>query len=1408
MNVSFAYPSLILGTFLSFPACAQFSVTWPADLLQGSCTSELEEVYEEPLVALDSTCPSFTVSFDDVLMPGNCPQETWVDRNWLVVACGDSATHTQLIRLRDTTSPYVMNGSTNGGHYCSSGLDWIPIIQDNCDASMTGGFSMRDTVLLCQGVMSIDLVITIADDCENVLDTAYTVYLHDPAPPSFTSVPNDYTVECGQEANLTDAVFDSCDGISFSASDATTFPFCSGSRLTRTFVLTDACDASTTAQQVIEFLDTTAPTILMPEDVVISCTQEFVFEDFVVTDACSEVVVTETLDSLSVECGFQWERHVIAIDNCGNASEATQVVTQTDDTPPVFTSIPGNLTLDCSSPEPEVEMATAVDECGAVEVTWFESTVPGTCESEYTLVRTFVATDACGNTSEAEQSISFVDTTSPSVTLGAWGQGDTLIVGCGQPIPSAELIVEDDCSAWTTSSALNAQQGSCNGENTQTITYTVTDACGNAASVSRVVIVNDNEAPELVWAPSDTLVSCSADLPSDAPVFFEICSTASVQLSESTTQGDCPSSLTVLQVWTATDACGNASSFSRTVSVIDTVAPVFTSSLEDQILPYNSGQPLGSEVLPQPFVEVSDNCDSNPTWSSSDSLASVTSTTEVWWREYVSTDACANSSSAIQQFVVEVRVDGCMDVFASNFLPEANEQGETCAYCAMHNETNTAAPDPIFIGEGISNEHMHVSRDTCNGLSVSLGALERFVGSLVPEPTAPTSYRIETGYSEPSDEVPAGARWNYLLSVNLGSNTFQDVEVMLGVDFDPAEDIDLTQPEEAFTVYASLNEALAMVDLAEGTNYAQGGFFQDSQNLAFEFWADLISASGLSFDPESNGIYHIGVYAFSHQGGMLASSIISVEAYTPGCTDSQACNYNELANELDQSCLYLDACGNCGGTSHAGCTDESACNFDPDAGCDDGSCLPEPAFYDCQGECTVDVDGDGVCDDVDECIGAYDVCGVCNGDGTLCAGCTDPSSCTYEMMSAGTWFTNFGLMTNPEVKTLTVVGNEGDYSFEGVLVDVSLNPLGGDSISLFMAFEGLLEIGVQHVQAFVSAPLVLPNGLADLPESADFVVSAGEAMWMMTATLDGDVSTGLSGGIAEFSLAAIDDGSCLYADALGECGGACTADVDLDGLCDDEDPCVGAYDVCGVCNGDGSLCEGCTDPSACNYGVLPTATWHTNFGLFDMPDVATLSVNGSEGSYVFEGVLTFLDLQPGPGDSLEVSLVFEGQFVSDQQNALAQVSATLLLAEGISSLPETATFVIAAGEAMWSVLVTLEEAGEDSITGFVESFGLAYFEDGSCDYPAMYMDCAGEFVPSSVCGEGTIFDVETGFCIPAQGCDPTEDACGPNTVWSETLGQCIPATLEPACYFDTDGNGEVGSTDLLNFLSAFGSQCE
>ena len=72
----------------------------------------------------------------------------------------------------------------------------------------------------------------------------------------------------------------------------------------------------------------------------------------------------------------------------------------------------------------------------------------------------------------------------------------------------------------------------------------------------------------------------------------------------------------------------------------------------------------------------------------------------------------------------------------------------------------------------------------------------------------------------------------------------------------------------------------------------------------------------------------------------------------------------------------------------AGCTDVNACNYDSASTIDDGSCWYPQAGCSCD---SGDSDGDGICDDIDNCDGGVvDACGECGGDGTACAGCAYP----------------------------------------------------------------------------------------------------------------------------------------------------------------------------------------------------------------------------------------------------------------------------------------------------------------------------------------------------------------------------------------------------------------------------------
>ena len=107
---------------------------------------------------------------------------------------------------------------------------------------------------------------------------------------------------------------------------------------------------------------------------------------------------------------------------------------------------------------------------------------------------------------------------------------------------------------------------------------------------------------------------------------------------------------------------------------------------------------------------------------------------------------------------------------------------------------------------------------------------------------------------------------------------------------------------------------------------------------------------------------------------------------TVGCTDPEACNYDETETDDDGSCEYeYDCAGTCGGDLEFDCC--GVCGGD-NSSCD--NCCGLPFNDDCTSDCYLDFNGE-CCLAVDtDCAGVcygnteMDNCGVCGGDGTSC----------------------------------------------------------------------------------------------------------------------------------------------------------------------------------------------------------------------------------------------------------------------------------------------------------------------------------------------------------------------------------------------------------------------------------------
>ena len=195
----------------------------------------------------------------------------------------------------------------------------------------------------------------------------------------------------------------------------------------RTWTATDDCGNTTNHVQTITVKDTEGP-IITPTDpllATLSNGQTLMVEcddipimnenDVMVRDDCDNNPTVEFIETVEMgDCltdGFIYRMKCcwVAMDDCGNTTEFCIYVDVKDNTPPVISNVPPTIDIECGE-EPGVNgMPTASDNCdNDVEFTFTDSEQSGNCP--YTIVRTWTATDDCGNVSTATQTIRVNDT--------------------------------------------------------------------------------------------------------------------------------------------------------------------------------------------------------------------------------------------------------------------------------------------------------------------------------------------------------------------------------------------------------------------------------------------------------------------------------------------------------------------------------------------------------------------------------------------------------------------------------------------------------------------------------------------------------------------------------------------------------------------------------------------------------------------------------------------------------------------------------------------------------------------------------------------------------------------------------------------------------------------------------------
>ena len=555
---------------------------FPSDLSL-NCSDEIPSVIDYPVVLLDTTdtgCNDIlTLSFDDIVVDGDCPNSYIVERVWSAGICGETISDIQTFSFVDISPPTIIS-PVDGSHVCETDpMSIFPAAQDNCQFTVLLNFELDETVI-CEGIIKRDYTITASDSCGNTTIETRSVYIHDIAPPTFLSVPIDQTLSCTESVNLESATYDCSIGMTYTEGGNVSFPDCSGSLVqTQTYSLTDMCASTTNASRVITVVDEIPPILYAPEDFVVSCPEVPVLELATAFDECSNEIINviEVVDTVISNCGlFTLVRTFSATDDCGNTSTAIQTITVTDTTPPVFSFIPSDLSFDCADEIPsdeELGMAIASDECSEAIITVSEVITSDVCPLTYLRERVFTAVDSCGNSVSATQTITVTDNTPPQIVVSS----DTVYAECGDNLVNNLPDIIDDCSEFTVSTSVSyLPEGTCPGQAISTFTYTVTDACGNVNSATKTVVITDNSPPIFLSIPPDTVLSCESDIPLDLPTHSDVCSSSTLSETQSVVLGECLGERIVTRTFTITDLCGNSETDQQTVSFVDSTSPVLT----------------------------------------------------------------------------------------------------------------------------------------------------------------------------------------------------------------------------------------------------------------------------------------------------------------------------------------------------------------------------------------------------------------------------------------------------------------------------------------------------------------------------------------------------------------------------------------------------------------------------------------------------------------------------------------------------------------------------------------------------------------------------------------------------------------------------------------------------------------
>jgi hypothetical protein len=382
----------------------------PADITV-SCVADVPA--PEVLTTTDVCDPNPTVTSSDGPLVGGACGGTITRTYTASDFCGNTSECVQIITINDMIPPVLVGCPANAELECGDPLPPAASVTatDNCG---TPQVAMTETANLngCGNTGTVTRQWVATDDCGNADTCAQVFTIVDTTDPVLSDCPTDVSVECGDAlpSSATVTATDNCGDPSIAMTETPNLNSCGNTgTITRQWIATDECGNADTCTQVITIVDTTDPTLSgCPADVSIECGDVLPNPAIVTaTDACGDAQVTMSETPNLNGCGGTGTvvRIWTATDDCGNTASCSQTITVADNTPPSI-ACPGDRFFLCDDIG-DFGVATADDDCDAVPSVGIinRDSTAGASAQEFTLILTWEATDACGNSDQCDQLI-------------------------------------------------------------------------------------------------------------------------------------------------------------------------------------------------------------------------------------------------------------------------------------------------------------------------------------------------------------------------------------------------------------------------------------------------------------------------------------------------------------------------------------------------------------------------------------------------------------------------------------------------------------------------------------------------------------------------------------------------------------------------------------------------------------------------------------------------------------------------------------------------------------------------------------------------------------------------------------------------------------------------------------------